>query len=111
MSFLSADLLLLLLLGLLLYGSARRVHYRDAPYLFVRRWLLGGGLSVVLHGAVFVGVSLMLIDLYSVTWWAAVVLSSFPMLLALRYALQVNRSPQRVAERNKRKWRGAERVP
>lgn len=101
----------MLLIGLLLYGSTRRVHYRDAPYLFVRRWLLGGGLSLLLHGAVFVGVLVMVIELYSLTWWAAVVLSSLPLLLALRYAFQVSRSPQRIAERNKRRWKGAERVP
>ena len=110
MSLLAADLLLLLLISSVLRGCARQLHYRDAPYLFSKRWVWRGSLSLLFHGAVFAGVSLMLFEMYSAPWWAAAVFGSIPVLLAVRYALQVFRSPRKIAERNKRKWKGPELV-
>ncbi len=111
MSPLTADLVLLVLISSLLYVSARRLHYRDAPYLFSRRWVLRGSLSVLVHGAVFVCVWLTLLEMYSAAWWAAVVAGSLPVALTLRYAVQVMNSPRKIVERNKRKWKGPELVP
>ncbi|WP_161882540.1 hypothetical protein [Deinococcus alpinitundrae] len=108
---LTADLLLLALISLLLSVSARRLHYRDAPYLLSRRWILRGSLSLLLHGAVLVCIWLMLLELYSAAWWAAVAAGSLPVALALRYAIQVMNSPRKVVERNKREWKGPELVP
>lgn len=108
---LTADLLLLALISLLLSISARRLHYRGAPYLFSRRWVLRGSLSLLVHGAVLVCVWLMLLELYSAAWWTAVAVGSLPVALALRYAVQVINSPRKIVERNKRRWKGPELAP
>lgn len=87
------------------------LHYRDVPYLFLRRRLLWGASSFLLQGLVLIGVMAMLLEERSVVWWLGVVLGSLPALLILGYALRVLSNPRRVAMLNKRNWRGPERVP
>ncbi|WP_161884421.1 hypothetical protein [Deinococcus alpinitundrae] len=105
---LTADCLLLFVATCLLYSCARQLHYRDAPYLFLRRRLLWGTLSFFLHGMVQIGVMLMLLDRYSTAWWLVAVLGSFPALMTFSYAVQAIHNPQRVARTNKRRWKGPE---
>ncbi|TSA83846.1 hypothetical protein FNU79_11490 [Deinococcus detaillensis] len=106
-----ADLLLLALAALLLRSGARQLHYRDAPYLFRRRRLLWGALSLLFHGVALIGVMALLIELYSPVWWLAILIGSVPVLLIFVYALRVISNPRRMAMLNKRHWKGPELVP
>jgi len=108
---LTVDFLLLSLAMLLLHSGARQLHYRDVPYLFLRRRLLWGTLSLFGHGAVLIGVTLMLLNRYSAVWWLVAVLGGFPALLTFGYAVRVVRSPRRVAVMNKHRWKGPELTP
>ncbi|WP_237725031.1 hypothetical protein, partial [Deinococcus alpinitundrae] len=108
---LAVDCLLLFVATCLLYSGARQLHYRDAPYLFLRRWLLWGTLSFFLHGMVRIGVMLMLLDRYSTIWWLVAVLGSFPALMTFSYAIRAIHDPQRVAGMNYYRWKGPELTP
>lgn len=108
---LTVDFLLLSVAMLMLYSAARQLHYRDVPYLFLRRRLLWGTLSFFLHGAVLIGVMFMLLNRYSAAWWLATVLGSFPTLITFGYAVRVIRNPRRVAVMNKHGWKGPELTP
>ncbi|AWN21878.1 hypothetical protein DKM44_00360 [Deinococcus irradiatisoli] len=103
-----ADLVLLVVIAALLYSSGRRLHYRDAPFLFPERWLLWASLSVAVHGAlVAAAIWTLWLERLSALWWLALVLGAVPVATALRYALGVNASPRRVAERNKRRHKSS----
>ena len=108
---LAVDVLLLTVATLLLSSGARQLHYRDVPYLFVRRRLWWGSLSFFLHGAVVMGVMLMLLTRSSAVWWVAAGLGALPALMTFGYAVQVIRHPRRVAWANKDRWKGPELTP
>ncbi|AWN24088.1 hypothetical protein DKM44_13300 [Deinococcus irradiatisoli] len=94
----------------LIYTNMRRLHYRDAPYLFPGRCLLWAGLSLLAHSAILLCVTLLLLERYSLVWWVLVLIGSLPILAAFRYAVLVARNPRRMVSINKSKWKGPELV-